>query len=554
MEQKPPIVWHIPKGNSQFLEIRIPRGGILFIVGHNGSGKSALIQHLSAVFRSIPLSVKRIVAHRQNWFPHSAVSFTPAARLDWKSNFASYEARPDSRWKAHGHSEQVDVALFDLFEAERRADRDIAMPMRLGDVLTAKEKAKDLPPISQLNDLLQRGALTAQIRIGDNGVFLAQHGDGNPFDIERLSDGERSAVILATEVLTAEQNTIFLIDEPERHLHRGIIEPLLSALFSTRPDCTFVIGTHEIALPAMRGDGQVLLLRGCKWGANEPFSWDIDLLESDSEIPEDLKSAILGARRKILFVEGTSNSLDRPLYMSLFSDLTIIPVGGCVDVIRAVDGLRGAGHLHWLATFGLIDRDDRNQDEIISLSEKGIFALNMCSIEALFYSEEVMKAVADQQAKIFDEPSGADMYNCAKDKGLEVFQDEEILVRLSARKSERIIRNSVLSKLPKWKDVQAKDVEITIPSPLDTEIATLKGLIRDKKLHDIINRYPARESSVFSEITKVFKFRNRGDYERSVLSLIQRDNQLRDQLKKMLEPFSSTISSIKTEETKGTKG
>ena len=47
----------------------------------------------------------------------------------------------------------------------------------------------------------------------------------------QMSDGERAAAIIAATVLVADPGTLFLIDEPERHLHRSIIEPFLSALF-----------------------------------------------------------------------------------------------------------------------------------------------------------------------------------------------------------------------------------------------------------------------------------------------------------------------------------
>jgi len=63
----------------------------------------------------------------------------------------------------------------------------------------------------------------------------------------------RSAVILAGIVLTADEGTVFVIDEPERHLHRAIIEPLLSAVFSQRPDCSFVMLVDDGDLDGLVG-------------------------------------------------------------------------------------------------------------------------------------------------------------------------------------------------------------------------------------------------------------------------------------------------------------
>ena len=90
-----------------------------------------------------------------------------------------------------------------------------------------------------------------------------------------------AAMIIAAQVITAESGTVFLIDEPERHLHRSIIEPFLSALFELRrDDCTFVISTHEVMLPVANPDAKVLMLRSCQWKGDQCVAWDADVLES----------------------------------------------------------------------------------------------------------------------------------------------------------------------------------------------------------------------------------------------------------------------------------
>ncbi|MDE2823103.1 MAG: hypothetical protein OXK79_06320, partial [Chloroflexota bacterium] len=67
---------------------------------------------------------------------------------------------------------------------------------------------------------------------------------------------------------------------------------------------------------------------------------------SGANLPEDLKRDILGARRRILFVEGTINSRDLPLYGALFPELSVIPKGSCEEIVRAVKGLRGSYQYH----------------------------------------------------------------------------------------------------------------------------------------------------------------------------------------------------------------
>ena len=238
----------------------------------------------------------------------------------------------------------------------------------------------------------------------------------------QMSDGERAAAIIAVNVLVADPGTAFLIDEPERHLHRSIIEPFLSALFGQRQDCIFVISTHEIALPIANRAASVVILRSCAWNGSQPRAWDAEVLESGVELPEDLKRDILGARRRILFVEGASTSLDLPLYRALFPDLSVIPKGSCNDVIRAVNGLRSSRKHHHVEAFGLIDRDDRQPDETEKLAERGIFALDVCSVESLYYCSDAIAAVASRQADSLGCKSD-EMISTATQSALKVIAD-----------------------------------------------------------------------------------------------------------------------------------
>ena len=61
-----------------------------------------------------------------------------------------------------------------------------------------------------------------------------------PYSIAELSDGERNSLLIAASILTMKSESLVLIDEPERHLHRSIISPLLQHLFSSRSDCAFI--------------------------------------------------------------------------------------------------------------------------------------------------------------------------------------------------------------------------------------------------------------------------------------------------------------------------
>ena len=232
----------------------------------------------------------------------------------------------------------------------------------------------------RLNDLLALGTLRVSLHNLDDVEIVARKGSGPTFGIERMSDGERNAVIMAATVLTVDPGTALLIDEPERHLHRAIISPFLSALFEQRQDCAFVVSTHELFLPVENPGARVLMTRSCTWAGNNPKAWDLEMLAQPAELPDPLRLAVLGARSRVLFVEGSSTSLDLPLYDTLFPELSVSPCGNCVDVERAVRGLRATEDRHHVEAYGIVDRDDLDEAAVDKLAETGIFALPVRSV------------------------------------------------------------------------------------------------------------------------------------------------------------------------------
>ena len=556
----------IPRISGDPLSIPLEAGDQLFVVGANGSGKSALIQYLyNALPRRIDSWPRRIPAHRQTWLRSGSSSFTARTRLEFNGTFQHYESQFDARWTDHIASETQEAILFDLTaqagdraeEAMRHLDNFVNDPQYLQDPEGAIRTSPELKeairiavesasPFRQLNELLALGTLAVSLENSRSEGILARHGNGSAiFGIEKMSDGERSAAIMAATVLTVAPGTVLLIDEPERHLHRAIIEPFLSALFRQRKDCAFVISTYEIALPIANPGARVLMVRSCEWQGDTAKAWEVELLESNVPLPEDLKRDILGARRRILFVEGTTTcSLDQPLYDALFPDLLVIPKGGCVDVQRAVEGLRRSRELHHVEAFGLIDKDDRPEDNVAELARKGVFAPDVCSVEALYYCSDVMEAVAHRQA----ESLGCDaneMIESAKQKALSELQQSDLAERMAARRCERRVRNQMLSKLPDWKSIRTNanpKISTCIDSPYTKELGRFKKLVSEGKLDDLVTRYPLRDSGVLGKIAKALRYQTKGDYEKTVVTRIRKDDGLAQKLKGRIGPLSDALA------------
>ena len=295
--------WNIPQISGQPLQIPIGVDGRLFIVGANGSGKSALIQHFVSTKRN--KKVRRISAHRQTWFSSGSIDLTPQDRRQFDQQFMLHEPQFESRWKDDYAQQKQSAVLFDLVAKENTRARSIARYIDDQDSQRAVEFASESEsPFDQLNELLALGTLVVSLQNSKDEEILAWHkNDGTSFSIAQMSDGERNAAIIAATVLTVEPETVLLIDEPERHLHRSIIEPFLSALFDRRQDCAFIVSTHEIALPVANPKARVLMVRSCEWDGDTAKAWDIEILEENAKLPEELRRDIL--------VSCPSNSLQK---------------------------------------------------------------------------------------------------------------------------------------------------------------------------------------------------------------------------------------------------
>src|ERR1700722_13371210 len=112
-----------------------------------------------------------------------------------------------------------------------------------------------------------------------------------------MSDGERIALVLIAEVVAAPSKSTFIIDEPELHLHRAIVVPLIRSLMKENPESTFIVSTHELDLVAACPQSSIAVLRGCTWNGEAISAWDFDTIAEFSQLPEDLRVDILGSRK-----------------------------------------------------------------------------------------------------------------------------------------------------------------------------------------------------------------------------------------------------------------
>ncbi|NEJ83120.1 AAA family ATPase, partial [Rhizobium leguminosarum] len=217
--------------SSGDLNFRVDLGQVVFVLGANGTGKSSLLQRFYAAHRG---RARRISAHRQTWFQSNAITMSAQQKKNTESSIFNEDANPSSRWMDNYSAKRASVAIYDLLDAENVRARAIADAVDADNIELARQRSKRDAPIKVINELLKLSNIPIEISVRESEAVMASRNGGPEYSISELSDGERNALLIAANVLTAKPETILFIDEPERHLHRSIISPLLTLLFSHR--------------------------------------------------------------------------------------------------------------------------------------------------------------------------------------------------------------------------------------------------------------------------------------------------------------------------------
>ncbi|WP_337874355.1 DUF4435 domain-containing protein [Exiguobacterium sp.] len=208
-----------------------------------------------------------------------------------------------------------------------------------------------------------------------------------------MSDGERVALYLIAQCLAIPENKIIIIDEPEVHLHRSIMNKLWNAIENIRNDCFFVYITHDTQFAASHEQAKKLWVKEF-----DGTSWKLEFVNSDSSLPEQCILDILGNRKNTIFVEGTAESYDTSIYREIYKDYYIVPCGSSLNVIDYTKAMNSNNQMHHLEAYGIIDRDFRDDAEIRYLATQSIYVLEISEVENLFCIDEVLSAVNEHFA------------------------------------------------------------------------------------------------------------------------------------------------------------
>ena len=535
----PLCTWNIPLDPQQApLVLDAFPGSQTIFVGANGSGKSALGLWLQR--HSGPAKTKRLVSHRRLWMQHAGPDMTSAGR-DQQAQFRrTWDLEDDSRWLDHSPQSRPNLLLFDLIAGHNARNDRLARLVDQGRSFSEIRNTVEPSPITRLNTILHRCDLPVQIELTRTGTLDAVRRNGTRYPVSQLSDGERSAMMLAAEVLMAEQGSVQIIDEPERHIHRSISAPLMEAVANERPDCHFAILTHDLdlAYSLVREGASAVSLSRCSWSGGTAAAWDAVRLPEDDQMPNVVREAILGGKRRILFTEGSPTSVDFDLLRLLLPKWMLKPIGGCAEVIRVVKGLRASGDYTWIEAAGVIDRDQRTSDECAALRQDGIFPLGVHEIENLYYAQPILQRLAEAQASTLGRNPG-DLLASVREKALASLSDSEDIARLAMSVSDAYVRRHLRESAPTKEDIKAgtNPLVINIDNPFNQELKRLRCLLDDNDLDEVSRRYPVRDTGLPHQVAVELGFRRVRHLQNAARHHLRTDEALLTQIQQIAGPL-----------------
>jgi energy-coupling factor transporter ATP-binding protein EcfA2 len=363
-------------------------GSRFVIIGANGSGKTRLGIWLEQ-HNQRTATAHRISAHRALTVPEFAkvLNLEQAEKnliLGTSASHASIERKIHDRWGNAPATyllsdyEKLLALLFaksaerDRLHTEQTRREERYVPVSEAPIDLIIEIWKDLMPHRSLSLL--------------DGKVLVDAGAASGYHGKEMSDGERVALYLIGQCLVAPDGSILIIDEPELHLHKALMDKLWNKVEELCPHKTIVYITHDLDFAASRADATKVWTQ--EYSA---AGWTWMEVPAGVDLPETLVLEILGNRKPILFCEG---DLDHTIYQLCLPEVHVVSRGGSEKVIEATKALRDNTALHPFIAKGIIDRDVRGEFEISALSRNGVYVLGYAEIENLLCTDAVIRSVA----------------------------------------------------------------------------------------------------------------------------------------------------------------
>lgn len=248
-------------------------------------------------------------------------------------------------------------------------------------------------------------------------MLFSRRLDKDTYSSVKLSAGEKAVLYYIGAILFAMENAVIFVDNPGIFLHPSILKNVWNSLEELRPDCTFIYTTHDLEFASSRTNSAIVWVRGYD---AQNVTWDYDVLPPHSGLSEDIYLAIIGSRKPVLFIEGDeTHSIDSKLYPLIFTEYTVKSLGSCNKVIEATRTFNDLNTFHHMDSYGIVDRDRRNANEVSYLRNKKIYVPDVAEIENILMLEDVIKTVARHNGK-----DGQRVFNDVKSAVMTQFKQE----------------------------------------------------------------------------------------------------------------------------------
>ena len=544
---------NIPKKDNsnselQHEELTLEAGKTTIIIGANGSGKTRLAVYLE---EQLGEKAHRIAAHRALSLNPNVDKIPEAKARQYLSygismNGISITDRKYYRWDNKAPTillNDFDRLLQYLFAQQNNLAVENNQKLNRDEEITnSKTKLDILQEVWERLLPLKKLHITADdIRVSSIGIESAD------YSASEMSDGERAVFYILGQVLSANEDSILIFDEPELHIHKSIISNLWDEIEKLRPDCSFLMITHDIEFAATRVAKKYVIRNYY----SDP-AWDISEIP-DSELDEQTITLILGSRKPILFVEGEKTSLDMETYRLCYPEWTVIPKGACKDVIQAVSSLRKLNKdmpILNIKCAGIVDRDTRDRSQIHELEEQGIKVLLCSEIENIFSLSSVVHEVLKIEGF-----NGNELNNKKeqfKGRLLDYIKNdlsddklEKFVVKRIHRRIDNYLKNIDLSNTQNSKEMKGKltsEMVALTDSKINEWISEMKDEIQECINNQDIDRllYIYENKGLLNETALILKSTRKPDFENWLMRQMKVPNSsILQAIKAVLPKFNS---------------
>ncbi len=501
----------------------------LVVVGANGSGKT---RFGSMIEESYPGRSHRISAQKSLTFPphvsptsreRAEISFKYGNYYDhFKTESQYHSSKKSGRWGGNFNTSLLNDfdKLLILLHTEEYEDSLSYKEGRISKPTTKLDRVQKIWEIVLPHRKLHKTA--GVIETYPTGQI------DNKYNASEMSDGERVIFYLVAEVICAAPTSIIIIDEPEMHIHKSLIKTLFDLIEIERPDCPIIYLTHDIDFAFTRNSA---LKIWAKSYANNV--WDYEILDETMPIPEQLYLEVLGSRKPILFLEGDNSSIDYELYEQVYNDKTIKPLGSCDKVVQVVKAFREQQGFHHIESFGIIDRDRRQEADLINLNSKGIWVLDVAEAENLLLIEPIVKSIANHMGKDVDR-----VFNQVKQNIIDFFTsqlDSQILIHFKEvlRREYLALTNFSSSSIGDVIDeVGASFSSIKMQIIHDSIQLDFQDILSRQDYDSILRVFNLKNALIpNSKVCELTGIRNKTEYKNATLTLLKGNNSVSENIK-----------------------